>query len=266
MLVLYKIILLIYLTNYYINAYLTIIAVLDKGGLMKILGERGPHGLAAGNFNLYKNNKGFTLIELFVVLAIMSILLVLSYSTLRVPKEKIACKNIFSALQLARMRAITTGYNAYVDFDMDGGDVSDKYYTVYLDTDNDKKFGEKNNANGENEFTASHFTMQDSWQDSGGESFTAVALPSGVAFGLPTTNPPSSTPTNGSFSKGVLSNGVGFAGGSKRIKFSPKGMPSGFGGSIYVYNTNDSIGRSCAVVVASTGIIRMWTWDGNKWN
>lgn len=233
---------------------------------MKIFSERGPHGLAAGSFNLYKNNEGFTLIELFVVLSIMSILLVLSYSTLRVPKEKIACKNIFSALQLAKMRAIATGYNTYVDFDMDGGDVSDKYYTVYLDTDNDKDFGEKNNASGENEFTASHFAMQDSWQDSGGESFIAVALPSGVAFGLPTTNPPSSTPTNGSFSSGVLADGVGFAGGSKRIKFSPKGMPSGFGGSIYVYNINDSIGRSCAVIVASTGIIRMWTWDGDKWN
>ena len=216
--------------------------------------------------NLYKNNKGFSLIELIVVLAIMSILLISGYSTLRTPNEKIACKNIFSALQLAKFRAIATGYNAYVDFDMDGGDVSDKFYTVYLDTDNDNDFGEKDNVNDENEFTASHFAVQDSWQNSGGESFPAVALPSGVAFGLPTTNPPSSTPTNGSFSAGVLSDGVGFAGGSKRIKFLPKGMPSGFGGSVYVYNINDSIGRSCAVVVASTGIIRMWTWDGNKWN
>ena len=43
-------------------------------------------------------------------------------------------------------------------------------------------------------------------------------------------------------------------------------MPSGFGGSVYVYNINDSIGRSCVVIVASTGIIRMWTWDGTKWN
>tara|TARA_B100000315_G_scaffold83731_1_gene76758 strand:- start:12007 stop:12663 length:657 start_codon:yes stop_codon:yes gene_type:complete len=214
----------------------------------------------------YKNNKGFSLIELFAVLGIMMILLILSYSILRTPKEKIACKNIFSAMQLAKMRAISTGKSAYIDFDMDGGDVSDKHYTVYLDTDDDKDFGEKNNANGENEFTASHFTMQDSWLNSGGESFTAVALPFGVAFGLPATNPPSSTPTNGSFSSGVLADGVGFAGGSKRIKFLPKGIPSGFGGSVYVYNINDSIGRSCAVIVASTGIIRMWTWDGTKWN
>ena len=72
---------------------------------------------------------------------------------------------------------------------MDGGDVSDKYYTVYLDTDNDKDFGEKNNANGENEFTASHFAMQDSWQNSGCKLFSAVALPYEVAFGLSTTTP-----------------------------------------------------------------------------
>ncbi len=90
----------------------------------------------------------------------------------------------------AKMRAISTGNNAYIDFYMDGEDVSDKHYTVYLDTDNDKDFGEKNNASGErSEFTASHFAMQDSWQNSGGESFSAVALPSEVAFGLPTTSP-----------------------------------------------------------------------------
>ena len=91
----------------------------------------------------YKNNKGFSLIELFAVLGIMMILLILSYSILRTPKEKIACKNIFSAMQLAKMRAISTGSNSYIDFDMDGGNVSDKYYTVYLDTDNDNDFGEK---------------------------------------------------------------------------------------------------------------------------
>ena len=192
------------------------------------------------------------------------IFLILSHSILRTPRERIACKNVFFAMQLARMRAISTGNNAYIDFNMDGEDVSDKYYTVYLGTDNGKDFGEKNNANGESEFTASHFAMQDSWQNLGGESFSAVALPFEVAFGLPTTTPPSSSPTNSSFSSGVLADAVGFAGGSKRIKFLPKGIPSGFGGSVYVYNINDSIGRSCAVIVASTGIIRMWTWDGTK--
>ncbi|HJN02922.1 MAG: hypothetical protein QF907_01665 [Nitrospinota bacterium] len=89
----------------------------------------------------------------------------MSHSILRTPRERIACKNVFFAMQLARMRAISTGNNAYIDFNMDGEDVSDKYYTVYLGTDNGKDFGEKNNANGESEFTASHFVMQDSWQN-----------------------------------------------------------------------------------------------------
>jgi prepilin-type N-terminal cleavage/methylation domain-containing protein len=208
---------------------------------------------------------GFTIVELMVVLGIMSVLLMLSYPTLRTPKEKIACKNVFSAMQLAKMRAIATGYNAYVDFDMDGGDVSDSFYTVYLDTDDDKAFGEKNNAKGNDEFVESHFAMQNTWQSSSSKTYPAVALPSGTAFGLPSTNPPSSTPTNGSFSSGVLADGVGFAGGSKRIKFLPKGMPSGFGGSVYVYSIDDLTGKSCATVVASTGIIRMWTWNGSEW-
>lgn len=213
--------------------------------------------LSLSSLRLYK--AGFTLIEMIIVLAIIGILATLAYSTLRTPKEKIACKNIFSAMQLAKMRAIATGYNTYIDFDMNGGSVSNKFYTVYLDTDNDKAFGEKNNANGDNEFTESHFAMQDT---SGG--YPGVALPGGVDFGLPITNPPSLTPTGYAFSPGVLNDGVSFASGSNRIKFLPKGRPSGFGGSVYVYNTDDSI-RGCAVVVALTGIIRMWTWDGSKW-
>lgn len=210
---------------------------------------------------MHKNNRGFTLLELIIVLSIMSILLLSSYSVLRTPKEKIACKNVYSTFHLAKMRAVSTGKNAYVDFDMSGGEVSDNFYTVYLDTDGDKAFGEISNGNSQNEFTESHFSMDES---SGG--YPGISLPSGTAFGLPVINPPSSTPTNGSFSSGVLEDGVGFAGGSNRVKFLPKGFPSGFGGSVYIYNVDDPIGRSCAVVVASTGIIRMWTWDGSNWN
>lgn len=205
---------------------------------------------------------GHTLVELVIALAIIMILLLAGYSTLRTPKEKIACKNIFSAMQLAKMRAISTGYNAYIDFDMDGGNVSDGFYTVYLDTDNkNSSFGEITNSIGENEFNQSQFAMQNTLA-----GYPGVILPSGVAFGLPAINSPSSTPTDGSFSAGVLKDGVSFAGGSKRVKFLPKGTPSGFGGSVYLYSVNDSIGRGCAVIVASAGIIRMWTWDGSKWN
>ncbi len=205
--------------------------------------------------------RGSTLIELFIVLFIISILATVAYSTFRTPKEKIACKNIYSAMQLAKIRAISTGYNAYVDFDMNGGNVSDRFYSIYLDTDADSAFGEANNARGDNEFSESQLPMSDTL---GG--YPGIAMPSGISFGLPTINPPLLTPTGGSFSSGVLNNGVGFAGGSKRVKFLPKGIPSGFGGSVYVYDENDPVGRSCAVVVASTGIIRMWTWDGSKWN
>lgn len=208
-----------------------------------------------------QNNKGVTFIELIIVLAIMSISVTVAYSTLRIPKEKIVCKKIYSVFQLAKIRAISSGHNSFVDFDMNGGNVSDGFYTTYLDTDNDSSFGEQNNAKNDNEFTESQLAMSN-----GMGEYPAVEVPSEVSFGLPPTNPPALTPTGGSFSNGVLSDGVGFAGGSKRIKFLPKGIPSGFGGSVYVHAKNDSLGRSCAVIVASTGIVRMWSWDGSKWN
>lgn len=221
------------------------------------------------NFKLpspFSSVTGATLIELIIVLALMSILTTLSFMSFRTPKEKIACRHIFSAMQLAKMRAIVTGYDSYVDFDMNGGNVSDNFYTTYLNTDPlddccPASFGEINNAQGQNEFTESQLAMSESL---GG--FPGVALPPGVSFGLSPFNTPSLTPTGGTFSAGVLADGAGFAGGSKRIKFLPKGIPTGFGGSAYVFNENDISGRACAVVVAATGIIRMWTWDGNKWN
>jgi len=221
------------------------------------------------NFKLassFSSVTGATLIELIIVLALMSILTTLSFISFRTSKENIACRHIFSALQLAKIRAIATGHNSYVDFDMNGGNVSDNFYTTYLNTDPlddccPASFGEINNAQGQNEFSDAQLAMSESL---GG--FPGVSLPPGVSFGLSPFNTPSATPTGGTFSAGVLDNGVGFASGSKRIKFLPKGTPTGFGGSIYVFDENDISGRACAVVVAPTGIIRMWTWDGNKWN
>jgi Tfp pilus assembly protein FimT len=214
----------------------------------------------------FRSLSGTTINELIIVLGLTSILATLSIMPFRTFRENIACRHIFSAMQLARMRAIVSGFDSYVDFDMNGGSVSDNFYTTYLNTDPlddccPASFGELNNTQGRNEFADSQLAMS---KTPGG--FPGVALPSGVSFGLPPFSPPSSTPTKGRFSRGVLENGVGFARGSKRIKFLPNGTPTGFGGSVYVYNENDNSGRGCAVVVASTGIIRMWTWDGHKWD
>ncbi len=217
------------------------------------------------SMKLLKSKNGFTMTELLIVLAIMTILLTAGFSTFRTPKEKIACKNIYSAMQMARLRAVSTESNVYIDFDMDGGSVSENYYTIYLDTDNDTDFGEKSNANGDNEFSSSNFPMPDSWQSSGGNEFPAIALPSKTAFGLPTINPPSQSPSGGSISSGALADGVSFSGGSNRAAFNSQG--SGSAGSVYIYYDNeDSVGQGCAVVKTSIGIIRMSHWNGSEWS
>ena len=68
---------------------------------------------------------GFTIVELIVVLAIMSILVGMAYSALRTPNEKIACKEIYSNLQLAKMRAVSTGVDVAVNVDTDLNSVED---------------------------------------------------------------------------------------------------------------------------------------------
>tara|TARA_B100000315_G_scaffold141720_1_gene130779 strand:+ start:1910 stop:2359 length:450 start_codon:yes stop_codon:yes gene_type:complete len=59
------------------------------------------------------------------VLAIMSILLSIAYSQLRTPNERIACKEIYSNLQLGKMQAVSTGANVTVNVDTDLDSVED---------------------------------------------------------------------------------------------------------------------------------------------
>jgi len=197
--------------------------------------------------------KGFTLMELLVVAVIIGILTSMAIYSLKVSNEKIACNNVYSAMQIAKMRAISTARDAYVDFDMNGGQVSDGFFTVYLDTDQDGAFGEVNNGNGDNEFTESNFAMPDS---SGG--FPGIALPLRVAYGKSPT-----MGANGPTGQAIPADGVSANG--NRFKFVSRGTAS-IAGSVYAYDTDDARGVGCAVIVSPTGIIRKWTWDGASWN
>lgn len=198
--------------------------------------------------------------EMIIVTVIMGVLAAAAFSSFRVPRERAACSDIYSAFQSAKMKAISTGYNAYVDFDMNGGSVSNGYYTVYLDTDSDDAtFGETSNAKGNNEFNESGFSMSGS---SGG--VPAVALPDGIKFGGKATSPGGGTMgIYGPTWEVIPDDGVSAS--SNRLKFSSSGTAS-VSGSVYLWDSKDSKGAGCVVIVSPAGIIRRWNWDGSKWN
>ncbi len=78
---------------------------------MKFIKEITPIGPAG----LLENNRGFTLVEAVVVLSIVSIVLGLGYSSFRTPEEKLACRHIFSHIQLAKMQAVSNSANQSYD-------------------------------------------------------------------------------------------------------------------------------------------------------
>ncbi len=209
-----------------------------------------------------QNQRGFTLMELMIIIAIMGVLTTLAFSSFRMSREKIACKNVYYAMQAAKMRSIATGHNAYVDFDMNGGDVADNFFTVYLDTDGaNSTFGETNNSNTENEFTESNYPMPDT---SGG--FPGVALPTGVAFGGKATSPGGGTMgTYGPAPNNWTIQDSGVNATDKRLQFTSRGTASA-AGEVYLWDTEDSLGKGCMVMVSTTGHIKRMDWDGTNWN
>lgn len=211
--------------------------------------------------HIFKNAKGFTLMELMVVVVLMAILGSMAIASFKRSKEKIACGDVYSAFQTAKMRAISTGYNAYVDFDMNqtaGGSVTNNFFTVYLDTDGDAAaFGQNPNASGDNEFTESNFAMPNLL---GG--LPGIALPSGVKFGGKAISGGTMGvygPTWGT----IPDDGVTFGSSGNRASFNPQGTATA--GSVYLFDTNNSLGKGCAVIVSTTGIVRKYNWNGSSW-
>lgn len=214
------------------------------------------------------------------MLAMLGALAAVAYSNFKVTHERAACSQIVSALQLAKMRAISTGNDIYVDFDINNNGAVGDMYTVYSDTDSlYSTFGEKNNSNSENEFTESNFPMPDCYGTSGivrngstdfsscsslaenvadTTSFFGVALPEKVSFGKSST-----MGTNGPTDVAIPTDGVSASG--ERIKFTSRGISTNFG-SIYLYDTESELGVGCAAIVSSAGVIRRSNWDGANWD
>ena len=226
------------------------------------------------------NQKGFTMLELLIIIVIMGVLTTIAFSSFRMSREQIACKSVYYAMQSAKMRSIATGHDSYVDFDMDGGAVSKNFFAVYLDTDSNAAFGETNNSEGDNEFTESNYLMPDCIKSSGevvrsgdstlgaclaaAGSSVGVALPNGVAFGGKATSPGGGTmgtygpPTNNWV---IPDDGVNVTG--SQFQFTSNGTANA--GEVYLWDTNDSLGAGCAVIVSTTGRIKRMDWDGANW-
>lgn len=170
---------------------------------------------------------GFTMTEMVVVMAMMVILISVGYSQLRTPKEKIACKEIFSNLQLAKLQAVSTGANVSVNVG--------SYRTV--------------NISGNVTSIASV-----TWNEDVDYQKTAVeVLPNwgGVGVGL-------GFPVNGiDFDGGA---------GGTQVTFTSKGM-AGSSGSVYLKDVNNTSRLCAVSVLTTGIVRMATSSDGGKtWN
>jgi prepilin-type N-terminal cleavage/methylation domain-containing protein len=142
-----------------------------------------------------KKPKGFTLLELLVVLAICGILSVIAVphglKWLDNTRLRTAAMDLFADLQHARITAARTNRNVILVFNTDQQGMLDGTYSIFVD-------------NGRQKSTI--------W----------------------THEPDEVVLRSGSIPPGVHLVKVSFAGGVPKTRFNPMGFPNGFGGHIYM--------------------------------
>lgn len=196
--------------------------------------------------------RGFTFIEVMIVLAIVGIMLGVAVPSIRawVPGHQIRSfkREIVSAMQLGRMRAIGTGHYFYIDFDPGNDGVQNRMaFSCFLDTD-DNGQGSVNNGlpQDADEYRASQMAAPD--QVAG---FPAIRLPVQVRYGVG----PGVRDINGAPYGG---DGVTFSG--DRSIFYPNG--TGKPGTVYFHTDQ---GENFAVTVNLVGRVKVRRWTGASW-
>ncbi|NIM49406.1 MAG: prepilin-type N-terminal cleavage/methylation domain-containing protein [Gemmatimonadales bacterium] len=179
--------------------------------------------------------KGFTLIEMLIVVTLLSILLAVAIPFMRVsPTRKVAlaAQQLTRDIELARTRALSTKKAVRLTFDE-----SEKVYKGYVDHD------------GDGEFTESEAEMQALG------TFRWRELPAGIGFGRGSV---------GAVPGDSGSGAVTFA--DSRVEFNGRGVTTPFGTRGVVYFVHrDQDDAVAAVSVTGSGSVKSWVFRGGEW-
>lgn len=209
------------------------------------------------------SHHGFTLIEVMIVVVIIGIMAAIAIPSYRTwfPRHQLrsAKKDVVAAMQLGRMRAISTGRVFYLDFDPDNNGTVDNTFTCYLDTDDDGANGEAdNNGAGlpeamQHEYEQSQMALPDRVG-----TVPVVRFPGNVSFG--STSGGTAAPNSDAIGDGVSVT-------ADRIEFRPDGrvrLNSGTNNSPTVYLQTP--GReSFAIQINILGSVKAMKWNGTGW-
>ena len=211
-----------------------------------------------------QNNKGFTLVELMMVVSIVLVITSLSIYNLlgELPSYRLrsTAYKVSATLQYLKIRAVTTNRIAW--FEANYGTADNHYYTGFVDEDG-------SGTASSSEYDASRLDLPDNV--SGVDCFK---LPPTISFGFPAgftsgTGPDGSAfPGAGNF---ISTYNAGGSADGGYIGYRPTAVPvinpsanATPGTAMVVYLTN-ILNEGYAVSVQITGRVRVWKWSSGGW-